>query len=63
MSTPSTADGRPWALIRTVGAYSGGTRVEILGGGKGLINVRVIATDEEIQVKETDLVKLRSGTP
>jgi hypothetical protein len=59
----TTTDGRPWALRRTVDAYSGGTRVEMLdwGGGKR-VSVRVIATDEVIEVTEADLVKLRNQT-
>lgn len=53
---------RPWALCRTLGAYSGGTRVEVLDWGGGVrVTVRVIATDEVIEVKEDDLVRLRSG--
>jgi hypothetical protein len=54
---------RPWALRRTVEAYSGGTRVGIIdwGGGKR-VSVRVLATDEVIEVTEHDLVMLRSGS-
>ena len=56
-------DGRPWALKRTIGSYSGGTRVEVLDFGGGIrVSVRVLATDEVIEVREDDLVKLRSGS-
>lgn len=60
MSEATATNGRPWALVRTVGAYSGGTRVQIIEPGQ-TATVRVLATDDVIEVKATDLVKLRSG--
>lgn len=61
--TGTTIGGRPWALCRTVEAYSGGTRVEIVHSDPhhGRVEVRVIATDEVIEVRASDLVQLRSG--
>lgn len=63
MSSQVTEDGRPWALRLTIGSYSGGTRVKILDWGNGIrVSVRVIATDEVIDVHEDDLVKLRRAS-